>query len=311
MSEREAALTTLSAHGLNAYFYGPKDDPFCCKRWDEPYDGPSLDALGRILQICRRCVLNMRYMLAPGFSICYASQDHRARLMAKYRQVYELGVRDFVLLLDDIPERLVHAEDVASFPSLVDAHIALCNFVWAQLGALPEPVTLTVCPTQYWGPPDGDYIVRLGRGIPHEIPMIFTGDRICSEKLTTAGARAFFEHTGHRPLYWDNYPVNDAEMVDELHIGPIFGRDGDLPDAAEGMIFNPMEFKEASMIPLITAAHYMLDSACYDPERSYEAAVAEVLGESYIDAMRWLNTLCYKSCLLRHGHHYRAEAPAR
>ena len=90
--------------------------------------------------------------------------------------------------------------------------------------------------------------------------MFWTGRDICSRELTSPEAVRFAEHTMHRPLYWDNYPVNDAEMYNEMHLGPLIGRDPGLYRYAAGLIANCMEYCECSKIPLVTIADYLWDS---------------------------------------------------
>ena len=60
------------------------------------------------------------------------------------------------------------------------------------------------------------------------VNIFWTGLDICSREITTYEAIRFIDNTKHMPLYWDNYPVNDAEMMNEMHIGPLIGREKDL-----------------------------------------------------------------------------------
>jgi len=52
---------------------------------------------------------------------------------------------------------------------------------------------------------------------------------------------------GHRTVVWDNTPVNDATMVNELHLGPYLGRDPGLADLVGGVLCNPMNQERASL----------------------------------------------------------------
>lgn len=310
MEQRRRILSLIAKYGMNAYFYGPKDDPFHRDRWKELYGENDAATLRELIGISAENELNFSYMLAPGLTIRYTSEDDVKAMCDKYAQVYSFGVRRFGLLLDDIPDVPKYDEDKAAYPRLVDAHIYLANRAYDFLKRLDPENTLIVCPTQYWGDFAGEYVSALGKGVPADCEIFFTGKQICSEKLTREESETFLAATGHRPTYWDNYPVNDAEMVDEFHISPLTGRGADLFRCCAGLIFNPMEFGESSLISLITAAEYAWDNAGYDPQASYERAVTEVLGAQYVAPMKIFSDFCYKSCLTRHGHHFRYDAPS-
>ena len=309
MEARREILGLMARRGMNEYFYGPKDDPFHRDRWRERYENGADAVLRELIAIAAENGLEFRYLLAPGLDIRYTSEADLNALAQKYAQVYSFGVRRFGLLLDDLERASLYPEDAAVYPKQSDAHIALVNRVYRDLKALDPANTLIVCPTQYWGPADGPYVTALGRGIPADVALFVTGGHICSDRLTAAEAEAFAAATGRRPTYWDNYPVNDAEMVDELHLAPYTGREPALAGVCEGVVLNPMEYARASLIPLLTAAEFLFDSESYEPEASFDRAVGEVLGEAYIGPVRRLSEFCWKSCLTRSGFHYRYDAP--
>ena len=92
-------------------------------------------------------------------------------------------------------------------------------------------------------------------------------------------------------LLWDNYPVNDAVMARELHLGPYRGRDADLGDVLDGVLCNPMLQDRASLVALATAAAYLEEPAGYDEHDAWERAIADVGGE-HAPALRALARAC-------------------
>jgi hyaluronoglucosaminidase len=90
----------------------------------------------------------------------------------------------------------------------------------------------------------------------------------------------FQESAKRKPLYWDNYPVNDVAMVHELHIGPLRARESGLVNHSEGLLANPMTQAEASKIALWTIGEYLSDPISYDPEAAWDRALAEVISDS-------------------------------
>jgi hyaluronoglucosaminidase len=276
--ERLDMIAFFQWHGFNAYFYSPKDDPYLRERWQEPHPDGQLQELLELIRHVQEARLAFYYCLSPGLNMEYANADHLAKLMGKFRFMYERGGRHFGLLFDDIPLQLMHEGDRKRFSHLAEAHAETVLRVWEEMSGWPEKVSLVVCPTLYNGMGNEPYISYIGRRLPEEIHLFWTGRFVCSPFLTEGDAVRFRQYTGHRPLYWDNYPVNDLAMANELHIGPLLHRDPLLYQHAAGYVANAMEYAESSKIPLITIANYLRDPEGYNPMESWQKAVLEVAG---------------------------------
>ncbi|MFO7696725.1 MAG: beta-N-acetylglucosaminidase domain-containing protein [Anaerolineae bacterium] len=313
--QRLEVIPRLARYGFNTFVYGPKDDPLIRDRWRDLYDDEGLAYLRSLKAACDDSGVELWYLLAPAFDIEYSRPEEFAALVNKYAQLYGLGVRSFGLLYDDIPEAFQHDADRQAYPSLVAAHIDLTHRVHAALKGIDAANALIVCPTEYWGDGSRGYLPALGRAVPEDVMLFYTGDTICAHTLDAENARRFAAVTGRRPLYWDNYPVNDAHMTCEYHIAPISGRSVDLWQHAEGLIANPMELLESSMIALYTIGEYLTDPTGYDAHASHGRAIADVLGgadvpgAAYVPALRALSDMCYKSCLTRHFEQFPPDGP--
>ena len=302
--QRLDVIPRLARYGYNVFVYGPKDDAYILENWRLLYDEEQLAYLRDLKRACDACDMALWYLLAPAFSIEYSSEAEFDTLMRKYQQLHGLGVTTFGLLFDDIPVTLQHPADEAAYGTLVEAHIDLTNRVYRALEAMGDEIRLIVCPTEYWGDGRHGYLGALGQNIPDDVSMFYTGDTICAHTLDAENALRFYRLTGKKPLYWDNYPVNDAKMTQEFHIAPIIGRSPDLWQHAEGLVVNPMEYIESSMISLYTIGEYLADPEGYDSAASHARAIADVLGAKYISALQALNDMCYKSVLTRHGEQF-------
>ena len=277
-TQRTQMLRFLSGYRMNAYFYAPKDDPYHREHWREPYPADALDALRTLVQTADDCFVDFWYCIAPGLDVVYSDDRQLSALVQKCRQLYGIGVRRFGLLFDDIPDTLEDPEDAARYDEPVLAHIDFTNRVWDALQQIDDACELVVCPLQYHGDGDEYYISKLGQNIDPRIRLFWTGSDICSKRLTSRDAIRFGEHTRHKPLYWDNFPVNDAEMANEMHLGYCFGRDADLYRFCDGLIANCMPYFACSRIPLLTVADYLWDPVRYDPIPSWEYALQTVVG---------------------------------
>jgi hyaluronoglucosaminidase len=292
--QRLQMLEFIAARGMNTFVYAPKDDPLVRREWRSPYGGSELDNLAALVAQGRRHGVELVYCLSPGLSIQYSDAVDREALCAKLDSVAALGVRRFGLLLDDIPLELQHATDRAAFADLVEAHIALVGRVFQHLG---PGVGLIVCPTEYCGYGDEDYIARLGHGIDPRVELFWSGRAICSATLDLADAATFARSAVRPATYWDNYPVNDVAMTHELHVGPYRGRDPHLWRFSTGVIANGMELFESTKIALATIADYLADPVGYDPEASWRVALRDIVGDADVDAYALFADNVRSSCL--------------
>lgn len=295
--QRLDMLQFIASRNMNTYIYGPKDDAYHRERWRDLYDPQSYERLTEVFSKACEVGLDFYYCIAPGLSMRYSSEEDYRILVRKVRQMFEMGVRHFGLLLDDIPEKLQHPEDIAAYPDLVAAHVHLVNRFFEEIKQWDASIRLVACPTQYWGKGNERYISKLGGGLHPSIDLFWTGRNICSQEITLMEAAVFTQNTYRKPLYWDNYPVNDMEMTDEMHIGPYQQRDPHLYRFSRGIIANAMEFAESSKISISTVASYLWDPLRYDAELSWREAIEEIAGsKDYLDVLRFADNVRY-SCL--------------
>jgi hyaluronoglucosaminidase len=274
--QRLDMIDFLAAHRFNTFLYAPKDDPFLRDRWREPHAADALRRLRATVDRCHVDDVTAMVGVSPGLSMQYASADDRERLDAKVLGLLDAGVDHVALLFDDIPQHLQHPADREAFRSLAEAHADVANHVADVLNDRTSP--LVMCPTVYHGDGDEEYLVTLGSLLDGRVDLFWTGRAICSPAILAAEAVAFARGALRPPLYWDNYPVNDVAMTHEAHLGPYRRRDPLLDRFSVGIMANAMEHAEASKIALATIADYLWAPAAYDPERSWQRALAEAGG---------------------------------
>ena len=295
--KRKSVMTLMAKNRMNTVYYAPKDDDYHRELWRDLYPEADLAKLKELVDMAKECYMDFHWCIAPGLSMQYSSAAEFETLLAKTKQLYSIGIRHFGLLLDDIDENLAFEEDKAMYGETVNAHIDLIEKYHNALLRIDPSNKLTICPTLYFGKGDEYYISKLGQNISPMISLFWTGKDICSRELLSMDAIKFVECTRHKPLYWDNYPVNDMAMFNEMHISPIINRDADLWKYAEGIISNAMEYAECSKIPLITFADYLWDSEGYDPDASWRNAIRQVVGEDDAEKFTVFADHLYTSCL--------------
>ncbi len=277
---RRDVIRFLGERGMNAFVYGPKNDPYHRDRWRDLYPDDALADLRATAVAARAARVRFIYALSPALDICYACDADFRVLTDKLAQVASARVRRFALFFDDVPEGLTHPEDLAAYggnssEAVARAHADLTNRVdhWLRTHGLAR-LTFMV-PTDYSGTACNPYHTELGRRLRRGLPVGWTGDAVLTPRVTRAQAVARRACVGGHPVVlWDNYPVNDVVLSNNLHLGPLTGRDPDLPGALAGHLLNPMTQPYASLVALATAADYLRDPRGYDAEASWRSAVA-------------------------------------
>src|ERR1051326_1462981 len=105
-------------HGMNVYYYAPKDDPYHRKRWREPYPFEQIQKLAQLVNAARANFVDFAFAISPGLSVVYSHDQDFTDLIAKLDSVAALGVSHFALFLDDVPPDLQDPDDLARFKTL-------------------------------------------------------------------------------------------------------------------------------------------------------------------------------------------------
>lgn len=293
MEHRRQIFRFGAARGMNTYLYAPKDDPYHRKLWRKPYPPAEWRDLLSLIRLARANRIDFVYGFHPGEGLCFSDGKSIQTLLQKAERFYDAGVGTFAVLFDDIPSRLFYARDRRSFKN----SLALAEGTWlaeieARQPASWSDVEWWICPSCYsedrllervFGRFEPNFLETLAERLPARVACFWTGPAIVAKKITLAHVRATAARIGHRPLLlWDNYPVNDLSMSDELHIGPLTGRDPFLPAFVYGYLNNPLLQEELGFLPLSTCLDYARNPAAYRPERSWRRALRERYGAEAI-----------------------------
>ncbi len=288
MAHRAALFAFGAARGMNTYLYAPKDDPYHRARWMEPYPHTQWRKLTQLIRRAHFHGIDFVYGFHPGKGLRFEAAEPVRLLLTKAQRFYDSGVRTFAVLFDDIPSRLEHAADRERFRT----SLARAEGTWMQEIRSRQPRSWTdvewwICPSYYTPDPllarvfgafEADFLATLGECLPAEVACFWTGPAVVPKRITVAHIKHIVDQVKHPLLLWDNYPVNDLSMSDELHIGPLQGRDPKLANCVYGYLNNPLLQEELSFVPLSTCFDYAANPRTYNPERSWVGAISERYG---------------------------------
>jgi hyaluronoglucosaminidase len=298
MAHRRRLFAFGAARGMNTYLYAPKDDPYHRKLWRQPYPKTQWRELQGLIRAAQSRGIDFVYGFHPGAGLYFGDDRAVGILLRKARRFFDAGVRTFAVLFDDIPSRLDDPRDRRALKnSLARAEATWMAKIVAAQPASWSAVEWWICPSYYsedallervFGRFEPDFLETLAQYLPPNIPCFWTGPSVVSKSITLAHVRRIAKKIKRPLLLWDNYPVNDLSMCDELHIAPLTGRDPRLPQAVHGYLNNPLLQEELSFIPLATCFDYARAPAKYRAESSWAKIVRQRFGAAALPHWRAL-----------------------
>lgn len=319
-SHRVAMFEFGATRGMNTYLYAPKDDPYHRERWSEPYpDGEWLSLL-QLIRAAQERRVDFVYGFHPGKGLCFGAEEPLRRLISKAQRFYDAGVQTFAILFDDIPSQLERDDDQRLF----DGSLAKAEGLWLRRALERQPATWEkvewwICPSYYTEDPrlarmfgafEPRFLETLAAHLPREVACLWTGPAVVSKKITSAHVRKIAKRVERPLILWDNYPVNDLSMSDEMHLGPLTGRDPRLPELVYGYLNNPLLQEELSFIPLATCFDYAANPSEYDPEQSWKRIIQERFGAETLACWRAIRKFCDRARLQKSESGATACSPA-
>ncbi|MEU9848338.1 beta-N-acetylglucosaminidase domain-containing protein [Streptomyces sp. NPDC047985] len=294
-AERLAQIGFMGRTKQNRYLYAAGDDPYRQARWRDPYPADRRADFRALAERARAEHVTLGWAVAPGQSMCLASDDDVRALTKKIDAMWALGVRAFQLQFQDVSYSEWHCGDDADTfgrgpEAAARAQARVASAVARHLAQRhPGSEPLSVMPTEFYQDGATAYRTALAKELDDRVQVAWTGVGVVPRTITggeLAGARAAFRH----PLVtMDNYPVNDYAQ-DRIFLGPYTGRDPAVAAGSAALLANAMEQPSASRIPLFTTADFAWNPKGYRPQESWRAAIDDLAGGDAAtgDALRTL-----------------------
>ena len=275
---------------MNMYIYAPKDEPYHNSQWRELYPADRLEEIRQMVQAGQDSKCRFAWAIHPFMHSAITASTYDADLkviIAKFEQLYNVGVRQFVLSADDAAGK-------------VSLHARLCKDLDAWCKSKGDVYNLCFVPQVYcagavnwssWSEGEAQTVANYFKhfeSLP-DVELMWTGESVCYPARQSTFNNFKNSYTNGREAFmWLNWPVNDVNHA-RLVMGP-----GDSAILEKGLtnfmgiVTNPLEQAEASKTALFAIADFAWNTADFDAEKSWAD------GFKYIDsgAPQSLHELC-------------------
>lgn len=296
----------MARYKMNTYMYGAKSDPYHSQYWGDPYPTSiteeqrkigylTQDMLREITDVAHATKVNFIWAIHPGTA--FTNSDNTevvSNIVRKFEYMYQLGVRQFGIFVDDVgvptdaATLKLNASRLTQVQNRIDAK-------WNVAGATPADTVkpLHFVPQLYalsWASEANarSFFGALGE-TPEKINIYITGNAVWTVPNSSDLSRAK-DYLGREVSWWWNYPCNDNDMskifpmdtyrnfADETHISGTARLERTLK-GAKSLISNPMQQGEVSKIALFSIADYAWNNYSFDNDASWEAAFPAIVGK--------------------------------
>jgi len=234
---RLAYADYLLEAGLNTSIYCPKGDPYLRGRWKEDWPESNWNELLQLSKAYSERGLFWGVGLSPVELYREYGKEQRDQCKRKVERLAELSAPIIAILFDDMPGDL---DALASRQSEIVADV--CRWT--------PGIRVLVCPTyysfdpvleKYFGEMPPNYWPQLGRELPPDTEIFWTGNKVCSESIDVSDLKTIVQQLGRPVTLWDNYPVNDGSVRSNfLYTSKLSARSPALRPLIRGHLCNPM-----------------------------------------------------------------------
>lgn len=305
---------------MNTYMYGAKSDVYHSQKWEAAYPTTltaqqvkngllTQNMIREIAATSQDTKVNFIWAIHPGNSFVEDANVVN-RIMNKYTRMYDLGVRQFAVFVDDVGVPKSEADCKTNAEHLTALQAAI-DKKWNGQTAKPEDRVrpLHFVPQVYtlsWvGEADRKRFYNALAKTPDKITIYITGWGVWS--VPNSSDLDVVRKELQRPAaWWWNYPCNDnadgqvypSDMYYNFFEMPAVANNAKMPKQLEhglGIVSNPMQEGEISKTALFSVADYAWNNAAFDNIKSWNASFSRILStpeqqhayKTLIPYLRW------------------------
>ena len=243
---RESLMKATRDVKMNTYIYASKSDPYHRAKWNERYPEDERQKIKHLVEVGEQtkvkytwavhCEHIFRNLPATTDSTYQTVFDERLKsCIAKFQDLYNLGVRKFALLNDDFPS---------------GSHDQVVTFINRLQTEFIEPKgcdNLIYCMDGYYGNGNQAELAAM-RNLDSSVELFWTGAGV-NAPITQETVNYVREKTNHEIVFWLNYPVNE-HAKSGIYLGNITHYVEDDVTNLAGAVSNPCLFSEPSKVAL-------------------------------------------------------------
>ncbi len=282
---------------MNIFLYGPKTDPYHLGKWDEDYPTQvtaeeskigirTQEEMTLFAEKAAECNVDFVWVAHPAMKkpIDFTNEstvdEGVDRLMVKFDHMYQMGVRQFGVFVDDIDPNVINPMTTKEMQAyMIDQVQNRLYETYNKEDTAPEDMVKNVffTPVTYATASSGasSYLPAF-RDIHEDIEVCFTGNNVFSS-IRNSDAATFKNWIGRTPVLWWNYPVND-NMDSVYYTCPInyyYTQDSN-PTNLKGVISNPMNFSQSSKVAFFGVADYTWNPGAFDAVENWNNCFAGI-----------------------------------
>ena len=282
---------------MNTFVYGPKGDPYHLGNWRDEYPTEITDEqrfYGMMTQDDMRTItaaaaennISFAWSIHPAMQngIDFTSRDSVEQgiddIMEKFAHMYDLGVRQFGVFVDDIDTGVALRGSENQAYMMAEIQRRLEDTYNGSENPADHVAGTYYVPSFYalnFGS-SSQLETNLGafreQNQDNNVIMMMTGSGVWSP-IRNSDLLKIQQYTGKKPVMWWNYPVND-NIDDQMlmnRLDSVYATDLDVT-ACLGVLSNPMNQPEASKVALYGVSDYTWNTANFDVQSNWEESFA-------------------------------------
>ena len=258
----------------NIYIYAPKDDSYHSTDWRSLYNESDLLDLKEEIETGRRTKTRFAWAIHPFLSSAITDDNYTESVVViknKFEQLYETGVRQFVISADDVSVDETKKVNAALQKNLLNEMSSWCK-------SKGDCYDLIFVPSAYCYQSETrlniylePYYEELCDGLDQDVEIMWTGNSICSS-VSTGKWEEFTALTGKKAFMWLNWPVNDYSVKHlMMGKGEVLNQkiSYDQEIGFTGIVTNPMQQAEESKLSIFAVSDYCWNINGFDCDASY------------------------------------------
>ncbi|MDO5026238.1 MAG: beta-N-acetylglucosaminidase domain-containing protein [Tissierellia bacterium] len=291
--EKKDLMKFAATYKANVFIYAPKDDPYHREKWYELYPQDRLEKLKDLAQTGIENSINFVWTIGPFFKHMINHDNISSsidKIIAKFEQLYAIGVRQFGVLGDD----------VGSLDTDLPIEIMKALSKWRL--EKKDVKDFLYCPANYTLEHE-DRQTELNayeKGFPDDVFLFHTGRRVCGPvkkedlieyKKIRSDSEDLKGKSRKNPIFWLNWPVNDIDPeLRKIHMGPATMLDQTVEEL-KGIVTNPMQEAYASLMAIFAVSNYAWNSKDFDPMSLWYKSIELIDRDNFDDLVIILQNL--------------------